>query len=169
MLLVLGLFHGPGLFSATNAVSGWNNFLLGSGFSQVTNFLYTTHTWLEPTVDLRTDVVSEVNTNTIRIKPNQHFQSIQFQFRQDKLYLIRLDLSPKLYSFLSLNKSLRAKYGEPNEIRSDRLVWRDGKRELILERNTTLRYLDPTGLPNGAPPSFTNTLNPSVESILNSF
>lgn len=114
-------------------------------------------------------MVSEVNTNTIRIKPNQHFQNIQFQFRQDKLYLIRMDLSPKLYSYLSLSKSLRSKYGEPAEIRADRLVWRDGKRELYLERNTTLRYLDPTGLPSGAPPSFTNTLNPTVESMLGSF
>lgn len=65
-----------------------------------------------------------------------------FQFYEDKLYTIMLNLNKKKVDYYSVYSSLVKKYGEPVEFSPERAVWKNDDVQLSLERPLILKYID---------------------------
>ncbi|MGN0740256.1 MAG: hypothetical protein ACI4LX_08825 [Treponema sp.] len=64
-----------------------------------------------------------------------------FQFFEDKLYIITLNLNRKKVDYYSVYSSLCKKYGEPVEFSPERAVWRNDTVQFSLERPLALKYI----------------------------
>ncbi|MBR0496432.1 MAG: hypothetical protein IJJ71_09690 [Treponema sp.] len=65
-----------------------------------------------------------------------------FQFANDKLYIITLNLDRNKVDHYSVFSKLCEKYGNPDELSPKKSVWRDGDVILSLEKPLTLKYTD---------------------------
>jgi len=65
-----------------------------------------------------------------------------FQFANDKLYIITLNLDRSKVDHYSVFSKLCEKYGNPDELSPKKSVWRDGNVILSLEKPLTLKYTD---------------------------
>ena len=65
-----------------------------------------------------------------------------FQFYDDKLYTIMLNLNKKKVDYYSVYSSLVKKYGEPVEFSQERAVWKNDSVQLSLERPLIVKYID---------------------------
>lgn len=65
-----------------------------------------------------------------------------FQFNENILYLIIIQMNKEKMDFYSLQKTLTEKYGEPTELSPQGLYWRGEKIQLSLEYPLTVKYLD---------------------------
>ena len=65
-----------------------------------------------------------------------------FQFYDDKLYTIMLNLNKKKVDYYSVYSSLVKKYGEPVEFSPERAVWKNDSVQLSLERPLIVKYID---------------------------
>lgn len=70
------------------------------------------------------------------------FGECWFQFDQDRLYIITLNLNPERVDYASVFKSLCSKYGDPDSLSPKKSEWRDGSVIMALERPLTLKYTD---------------------------
>lgn len=70
------------------------------------------------------------------------FNECWFQFNNDRLYIITLNLNEEKIDYYSIFKSLCDKYGEPNTLSPQKSEWRDGSVIMSLERPLTLKYTD---------------------------
>ncbi len=65
-----------------------------------------------------------------------------FQFANDKLYIITLNLDRTKLDHYSVFSKLCEKYGNPDELSPQKSVWRDDNVILSLEKPLTLKYTD---------------------------
>ena len=65
-----------------------------------------------------------------------------FQFYQDKLYTMTFKLDSDRVDFYSVFKSLQDKYGEPTSLDPEKIVWKDDRVTLSLERPLVLKFID---------------------------
>ena len=65
-----------------------------------------------------------------------------FQFSEDKLYIITLNLDRSKVDHYSVFSKLCEKYGNPDELSPQKSVWRDGDVIMSLEKPLTLKYVD---------------------------
>jgi hypothetical protein len=65
-----------------------------------------------------------------------------FQFRDDKLFTIILELNPLQMDYYTLFTSFSARYGEPFSLDPKQTVWEDSTVRLILEKPCTVKYID---------------------------
>ena len=65
-----------------------------------------------------------------------------FQFSNDKLYIITLNLDRTKLDHYSVFSKLCEKYGNPDELSPQKSVWRDDNVILSLEKPLTLKYTD---------------------------
>ena len=65
-----------------------------------------------------------------------------FQFSEDKLYIITLNLDKSKIDHYSVFSKLCEKYGNPSELSPQKSVWRDGSVIMSLEKPLTLKYVD---------------------------
>ena len=65
-----------------------------------------------------------------------------FQFYQENLYSIIINLNPERVDHYSVYTALVKKYGEPNEFSPERCVWKNDSVTMSLERPLTLKYTD---------------------------
>lgn len=65
-----------------------------------------------------------------------------FQFSDDRLYIITLNLNRKKVDYYSVYSSLCKKYGEPSEFSPERAVWKTDSIQMSLERPLVLKYID---------------------------
>jgi len=65
-----------------------------------------------------------------------------FQFRQDKLFTIILELNPLNIDYYTLYTTFVERYGEAKFLSPDLSSWEDGSVRLMLEKPLTLKYLD---------------------------
>lgn len=65
-----------------------------------------------------------------------------FQFSEDKLYIITLNLDRSKLDHYSVFSKLCEKYGNPDELSPKKSVWRDDNVILSLEKPLTLKYVD---------------------------
>lgn len=70
------------------------------------------------------------------------FNECWFQFDDDRLYIITLNLNKEKVDYYSIFKSLCDKYGEPDSLSPKKSEWRDGSVIMSLERPLTLKYTD---------------------------
>lgn len=70
------------------------------------------------------------------------FGECWFQFDNDRLYIITLNLNRERVDYYSVFKSLCDKYGQPDSLSPRKSEWRDGSVIMSLERPLTLKYTD---------------------------
>ncbi|MBO5124832.1 MAG: hypothetical protein J6C11_06865 [Spirochaetaceae bacterium] len=70
------------------------------------------------------------------------FNECWFQFDNDRLYIITLNLNRERVDYYSVFKSLCDKYGQPDSLSPQKSEWRDGSVIMSLERPLTLKYTD---------------------------
>lgn len=64
-----------------------------------------------------------------------------FQFNQDRLYIIILRLDRSQLDHYTMYTQLTRKYGEPDSLSPDEIVWEDESVRLSLERPLTVKYV----------------------------
>jgi len=69
-------------------------------------------------------------------------QRCWFQFHQDYLYTITININPAKMDYYSIFTTLKEKYGEPVSINPQRAVWKNEDITMSLEKPLTLKYLD---------------------------
>lgn len=65
-----------------------------------------------------------------------------FQFENNLLVAIVLELNPETIDWFTVYTTLEKKYGSPLEINPDKAWWYDEKTQLALERPLTIKYLE---------------------------
>ena len=65
-----------------------------------------------------------------------------FQFADEKLYIITINLDRSKIDHYSVFSKLCEKYGNPDELSPQKSVWRDGSVIMSLEKPLTLKYVD---------------------------
>ncbi|WP_455383447.1 hypothetical protein [Salinispira pacifica] len=65
-----------------------------------------------------------------------------FQFHDQRLYTITINLNRSLLDFYSMFTSLSAKYGEPASLSPSEVVWENDQVRLSLEKPLTIKYID---------------------------
>jgi hypothetical protein len=73
---------------------------------------------------------------------NSFFARSWFQFYEDKLYIIIINLNPAKTDHFSVFLSLFTKYGEPVSITPEKSVWQNDDVIMSLEKPLTLKYVD---------------------------
>ena len=64
-----------------------------------------------------------------------------FQFSNDQLFSIILDINPKAVDHFTLFSQFSAKYGDPQSLSPQQAVWDDGTVRILLEQPATVKYL----------------------------
>ncbi len=70
------------------------------------------------------------------------FERCWFQFYEDKLYSIILNIDTERMDYFSMFKTFSQKYGEPNSLNPSKSEWKNDNVILSLEKPLTVKYLD---------------------------
>jgi hypothetical protein len=65
-----------------------------------------------------------------------------FQFEEEQLYIIILQLNPERMDYYTMYTELSGKYGEPAVFTPSQVVWESEAVRLSLERPVTVKYVD---------------------------
>ncbi len=65
-----------------------------------------------------------------------------FQFYQDRLYIITINVNREKMDHFSIFDSLCKKYGNPDSLSPEKSVWENENYSMSLERPLTLKYVD---------------------------
>ena len=65
-----------------------------------------------------------------------------FQFYEDKLYIITLNMDQEKIDHYSIFSQLCKKYGNPDSLSPDKSVWKNDKVCMSLERPLVIKYVD---------------------------
>ncbi len=65
-----------------------------------------------------------------------------FQFHNDELYTIILNLNTNIMDFYTMYTTMTDRYGEPLRLDPSHVVWEDELTRISLERPLTVKYLD---------------------------
>lgn len=74
--------------------------------------------------------------------PFSYFERCWFQFSDDKLYIITINLNQEKIDHYSIFSKLCAKYGGPNQLSPRKSQWNDDDVMMSLERPLALKYID---------------------------
>lgn len=77
-----------------------------------------------------------------RYAPWSFLERCWFQFEEEKLYVITINIDQKKLDHYSVFSSLCKKYGNPDEISPQKAVWQNDSVIMSLERPLTLKYID---------------------------
>ena len=129
-------------------IEGWQKIRLGMDYTNVAELIEKAYPWLEPKDELFPDILEDAYLSEIAIYPNDYFERFHLQFNEKGLlYLIQIKYARDKYSYLSLLKKLKDKYGKPQVLNIKEARWHEGEKVLILERNRSIKYLDKAALP----------------------
>ncbi len=65
-----------------------------------------------------------------------------FQFTQDQLYTITININQNKMDYYSMFTTLTKKYGEPDSLNPQKAVWKNEQTTLSLEKPLTIKYID---------------------------
>ena len=78
----------------------------------------------------------------IETSGSSFFDRCWFQFYEDKLYSIVLNINLDRMDYFSMFKNFTLKYGEPNSLNPSKSEWKNSSVILSLEKPLTVKYLD---------------------------
>lgn len=82
------------------------------------------------------------NRNLITTEGVLFFEDCWFQFDNDRLYIITLNLNPEQIDYYSIFSKLCEKYGQPDSLSPQKSEWNNGNIKMTLERPLVLKYTD---------------------------
>jgi len=65
-----------------------------------------------------------------------------FQFYNDRLYIITINMNTERIDHYSIFSTLCKKYGDPSSLSPEKSVWQDNAVSMSLERPLSLKYID---------------------------
>lgn len=65
-----------------------------------------------------------------------------FQFEEDSLIVIILELNPQRLDWHTVYSTLEDKYGAPSDLGPSMIIWEDDHTRLTMEKPLTVKYLD---------------------------
>ncbi|MCX8058530.1 MAG: hypothetical protein N3A58_03850 [Spirochaetes bacterium] len=84
----------------------------------------------------------EVDKNLFKASVPPYIRKLIFFFYKEILSLFTFYYDNKYVNFFSRYKSLCEKYGNPNQMDSERFIWEDESTIIILERTNILKVID---------------------------
>lgn len=82
------------------------------------------------------------NRSLIETNGSLNIKRAWFQFYEEKLYIIIIQMDTDKIDYYSIYSALCEKYGEPNEIDPKRAIWKNENISMILERPLAIKYMD---------------------------
>jgi len=119
---------------------GFDELKLGMDYQAVSEVLKKSTSFRyrgDPDVSLSPDGKEKI----IETKGGFYVRRAVFQFLNDKLFAITLDLEPAQFDWYMLYTTLTASYGEPQGFEPRQALWDDGTVRLQLEKPLTVKYL----------------------------
>lgn len=83
-----------------------------------------------------------IETDTSRTAPYSFLERCWFQFYEDKLYTITVNVRRSKMDHYSVFSALAEKYGMPDSLSPEKSEWKDDSVIMSLERPLTLKYTD---------------------------
>ncbi len=131
------------LSSLKTPITGWAEIEFGMKISEVKSSLNNSHPNLIIRENPFSDIIGEEDNNFLEINSDSQINSLQFQFNKiEELYLIRIRLSPRYFSFTNLLSDLKEKYGDNFILKYEKAIWEDENNRLELYKNNQVIYLD---------------------------
>lgn len=85
-----------------------------------------------------------IETDTSKTAPYSILDRCMFQFYEDRLYTIIINMKRSKMDHYSIYTKLTEKYGDPDSLNPEKSEWKDQGTIMSLERPLTLKYTDRT-------------------------
>ncbi len=139
------------------AITGFGNISLGANMESTIEHLMNNPIISLPRKYQDIDIASETSDSFISINQNKFFRSGYFLFQNDSLYAITIRYQQNQTDFLALLQTLNDKYGKGAFMNADTVAWEYGDVQMILERPTTIKYIN-TNIANDVRVNYTNMI-----------
>lgn len=83
-----------------------------------------------------------IETDTSMYAGFSYLERCWFQFYNDRLYIITINIDREKMDHYSVFSSLCKKYGDPLSVSPEKSVWKNNSVTMSLERPLTLKYVD---------------------------
>lgn len=83
-----------------------------------------------------------IETDTTTYAGFSFLERCWFQFYDDKLYIITINIDREKMDHYSIFRTLCKKYGDPVSVSPEKSVWKNDSITMSLERPLTLKYVD---------------------------
>lgn len=83
-----------------------------------------------------------IETDATTAAVYSYLERCWFQFYEDRLYIITINIDSGRMDHYSVFRALCEKYGDPDSISPEKSVWEDDSVTMSLERPLTLKYTD---------------------------
>ena len=140
-LFLVVLFYVSASFFCENLPLGYKDIRLGQSFEEVRSILEK-----DSSFGFRGDRdVSLLPTEErvlIETSGSSFFDRCWFQFYENKLYTLILNINVERMDYYSMFKTFTLKYGEPTSLNPTKSEWKNNSVVLSLEKPLTVKYLD---------------------------
>lgn len=127
-----------------NAVSRrYRNFVLGMSSNEVKDNLALDN-WFDYRGDPDLSLLQRPRASVIDTEGTLFISRALFQFEDDSLISIVLELNLQTLDWYTVYSALENKYGTPSNLSPSRIVWEDTHTRLTMEKPLTVKYLDRT-------------------------
>ena len=83
-----------------------------------------------------------IETDADRGLGSNYLTRCWFQFSNDQLYIITINMNRSRIDYYSVFTTLKEKYGEPDTITPQAATWKNNEITMSLEKPLTLKYID---------------------------
>lgn len=146
LFLLLILIFSPFFLAAKDIPNGYGGVELGMCFEQVKKALKDNLDFGyrgERDVSLLPgENRALIETDTTTYAGFSFLDRCWFQFYNEKLYVITININREKMDHFSIFDALCKKYGNPDSVSPEKSVWKNGSITMSLERPLTLKYVD---------------------------
>lgn len=129
------------LSSSEDLPSSFHDIGLGMGLDEVKEILKNDSSFAYRG-DRDVSLLNNKNRSSIEANGVHFVKRGSFQFYDEKLYSIIIQMNPENIDYYSIYSSLVEKYGEPSLVDQKKSLWEDDRVRLVLERPLTLKYIE---------------------------
>lgn len=87
-------------------------------------------------------ILAGKNRSLIETSGSSNIKRAWFQFYEEKLYIIIIQMNTDNIDYYSVYSALCKKYGEPDTLDPKRALWKNDTVSMILERPLAIKYID---------------------------
>ncbi len=147
LILSILIFTSSYILFSADIESGYKDIKLNMSKDEVTDLIKKSDdfdTKRDEAITIRFEPDTEIITVFGKINKNSRsfIKRGFFQFSDDKLYLITLNMDEKRIGYYDLLKHYTNKYGNPTNLDPNSATWEDSNTRVILEKKSTVKFLD---------------------------
>ena len=129
------------LFDYAEVTGQYRSLFLGMNMEDVKEAL-STDNYFDYRGEVDVTMFNDPNENIIDCRGSGFITRAWFQFRDDKLFVMELELDRMKIDYFTVYGQLSKKYGEPDDMTPQYATWSGDGVELSLEYPLTIKYLD---------------------------